>query len=358
MFDTSTLASSTHGHRFERFSELTLSLSNAELERLRDIAQECVDASVVTDPEAFVMLAQDHASSLPAGVLERLRIFRRFGSPTGGLLIHGCPVFEVPATPRDPTLSVGTRLTAAGVLGIMTAVIGDQYGFRPELSGHIIQDIVPVPSFELSQQSISSEEALCLHVESAFTEDRADYVALFCLRADHDRVAATTLSSIENIMPQLSARTIEILRQPRFKTAVDESFLRGIGSTDPIYVGPIRVFSGSLERPRIRADFSETTGLDDEAQSALEILGRCVQDTATAIRLEPGDLLYVDNHHAFHGRTSFRARWDGADRWLLRTFVTRDLARTEGHRPMDGRIVDIDYCSGDDIYISGTTYSD
>jgi L-asparagine oxygenase len=238
------------------------------------------------------------------------------------------------------------------VLGIITAVIGDQYGFKPELAGHIIQDIVPVPGFERTQQSISSEKDLYLHVESAFTDDRADYVALFCLRADHDKVAATTLSPIEEILPCLSAATVEILRQPRFKTTVDESFLRGIGITGPIYVGPIRVFSGSVDRPRIRADFAETTGLDAAAQSAVDELMRFAQRAARPFRLQPGDLLFVDNHHAFHGRTPFRARGDGADRWLLRTFVARDLSRSESHRPSDGRIVDNNYSVGSDILVA------
>jgi L-asparagine oxygenase len=229
------------------------------------------------------------------------------------------------------------------VLGIITAVLGDQYGFKAEMSGQLIQDIVPVAGFERTQQSISSEANLYMHVESAFTEDRPDYVALFCLRADHEHVAGTTLSSIEAILPRLPDGAAGILRQPRFKTKVDASFLRGIGSADPIYVGPIRVLTGSGSRPRIRADFAETTGLDRAAQGALDELRRCAADTAVEIRLKSGDLLLVDNHRAFHGRTPFRARWDGADRWLLRAFLTKDLSRSEAHRPGDRRIVDTDY---------------
>jgi L-asparagine oxygenase len=186
-------------------------------------------------------------------------------------------------------------------------------------------------------------------VESAFTEDRPDFVALLCLRADHDRVAATTLSPVERIMPLLSRHTVEILREPRFRTTVDASFLQGLGTAEPIRVGPIQVLSGSLERPRVRADFAETTGLDDEAQEALDELKRCVDKVAITVLLEPGDLLFVDNHRAFHGRTSYRARWDGADRWLLRTSVTRDLSRSEARRPFDGRIVDTDYSRGENV---------
>jgi len=124
---------------------------------------------------------------------------------------------------------------------------------------------------------------------------------------------------------------------------VDMSFLRGIGRSEPIYAGPIRVFSGSADHPRVRADFAETTGIDDEAQAALEELRRAAEKVAMTIFLEAGDLLLIDNHHAFHGRTPFTARWDGQDRWLLRTSTTRDLSRSAAHRPGDGRVIDVDY---------------
>jgi L-asparagine oxygenase len=320
-----------------------LSLLPGEVERMRRASLECVACDLVEDAEGFVAQAQRHVSALPDDLADCLRVFRRYGSPTGGLLIRGLPTFEVPATPADPKLAIGTTVTAAGLLGIISAVIGDQYGFRPELNGHIIQDIVPVPGFEQTQQSISSNAELYTHVELAFTDDRADNLVLFCLRADHERIAGTTLSPIEAMLPLLSDNAIEILRQPCFRTTVDRSFLRGIGRDAPIYTGPIRVFTGCIERPRIRADFAETTGTSRDAQAALDELRWAAEKVAVVIRLEPGDLLVIDNHHAFHGRTPFRARWDGGDRWLLRTSTTRDLSRSAAHRPGDGRIVDVNY---------------
>jgi L-asparagine oxygenase len=346
---TADIPESPAAHPRHGTAELEISLSPAELERLRAAAEHCVAAGVVADAEEFAMRALAGTAALPAPLLEGLRAFRRYGSPIGGLLVRGCPTFDVPRTPEDPTAAVGTTLVAAGVFGIITAVVGDQYGFEPELGGNIIQDVVPVRGFEYTQQSVSSAEELYSHVESAFTEDRPDFVALLCLRADHDRVAATTLSPVERIMPLLSRHTVEILREPRFRTTVDASFLQGLGTAEPIRVGPIQVLSGSLERPRVRADFAETTGLDDEAQEALDELKRCVDKVAITVLLEPGDLLFVDNHRAFHGRTSYRARWDGADRWLLRTSVTRDLSRSEARRPFDGRIVDTDYSRGENV---------
>ena len=53
--------------------------------------------------------------------------------------------------------------------------------------------------------------------------------------------------------------------------------------------------------------------------------------------LEPGDLLVVDNAVAVHGRSPFRARFDGTDRWLQRSFVVGDLAPSAGERI--GRVI-------------------
>ena len=74
-------------------------------------------------------------------------------------------------------------------------------------------------------------------------------------------------------------------------------------------------------------------------------------------RLEAGDLLLIDNHDAFHGRSSFRHHGNGEDRWLLRTFITKDLSRSRVHRPGDGRIVDTDYAAGDNVMALSTTTS-
>jgi L-asparagine oxygenase len=331
----------------ERGSEISLALACAEAERLAQAARQCSGWDLVEDADGFVREAQRLVSFLPERLADRLRSFRRYGTRTGGLLIRGLPVFTVPLTPATPQVAVGPTLDAAGLLGIVSAVLGDQVGFRPELDGHIVQDIVPVAGQERTQQSVSSVEELYTHTELAFADDdcRADYLVLFCLRADHEGVAATTLSSVESVLPLLSSDTVEILAQPRFRTTVDQSFLRGLRRDTPIWIGPIRVLALTAGRPRIRADFAETAGIDGAAQEALNELREAAERVAIEIRLRPGDLLVIENNHAFHGRTPFRARWDGLDRWLLRTSIVGYLARSAEHRPGDARVIDVDYVS-------------
>ena len=53
----------------------------------------------------------------------------------------------------------------------------------------------------------------------------------------------------------------------------------------------------------------------------------------------PGDLAILDNRVTAHGRTAFRPRYDGADRWVQRTFVIADLRRSRDHRPDDGYVL-------------------
>jgi alpha-ketoglutarate-dependent taurine dioxygenase len=48
--------------------------------------------------------------------------------------------------------------------------------------------------------------------------------------------------------------------------------------------------------------------------------------------LEPGDVCFIDNFKAVHGRRAFKARYDGHDRWLKRVNITRDLRKSRAER--------------------------
>jgi L-asparagine oxygenase len=300
---------------------------------------------VAAQIEDFVLEAQVQAAQLSEQLRRRLLAFRRFGHPSGGLLIGGVPIGALPATPDRADAMVGAKGTGAAALSILVACLGDQYGFRPELGGNVVQDILPVRGFERQQISVGSTVDLHAHTETAFSPHRPDYVALLCLRSDHERRAATTLSSVDAMLPLLDEPTIDVLRQPRFTTKVDPSFLIGGDLSEDVCIGPICVFTGPRHRPQLRADFAEMAGNDPVAQRALESLGDAAIEKRTIVRLDQGEMLVVDNNRAVHGRTPFLPRYDGRDRWLLRSLITRDLARSEDARPMDLRIVEPRYAS-------------
>jgi L-asparagine oxygenase len=322
---------------------IVLSLTQEEKEQVWSLAQAAERLDPVGDADGYVLESHELAAGLPIRLRQTLLRFRMNKERVGGLLVRNLPIGEIPRTPAHADFGVGSTLLASKTMSLAVSPLGDMFGFRPELGGRIIQDILPVQGFEDTQQSISSRAPLEMHCETAFTYTRADYVGLLCVRQDREKIAATLLSPAHKVLAALDPETVELLKEPRFSTTVDGSFLRGSGLTEAVVVQPIRVVTGTDDHPYLRADFAETAGLDPEAQKAVDDLYRAACEVAGSIFLEPGDLLLIDNHQTFHGRTPFRMHSDGWDRWLLRSFVTRDLAKSVADRPGNGRIVDIDY---------------
>ena len=170
------------------------------------------------------------------------------------------------------------------------------------------------------------------HTEAAFHPHRPRYLLLICLRGDPS--AITTLSSIHEVLPLLSDTTREALFEPRFRTAVDESYLHGrrnvLGAAMP-------VLSGDRELPTMVFDADLMVGTDAAADDALRELASAVEALQTGVALEAGDLLVVDNAVAVHGRTPYSPRFDGTDRWLQRAFVVSDLRPSAAER--QGRVI-------------------
>ena len=158
------------------------------------------------------------------------------------------------------------------------------------------------------------------HTEAAFHPHRPRYLMLLCLRGDEH--AVTTLSSIFEVLPHLPGRVVDTLFQPRFRTAVDESYLHGRSN----------VLSGERVRPTLVFDADLMVGTDDEADDALLALSAAVEARHTGLALQAGDLLVVDNNVAVHGRTPYQPRFDGYDRWLQRSMAVIDLLASAGQR--------------------------
>ena len=70
----------------------------------------------------------------------------------------------------------------------------------------------------------------------------------------------------------------------------------------------------------------------EEARLAMDQLIRAIDENLTGLSLLPGECLFIDNYKAVHGRSSFKARFDGTDRWLKRITVARDLRKSRGAR--------------------------
>ncbi|WKX69496.1 clavaminate synthase family protein [Streptomyces sp. XD-27] len=294
-----------------------------------------VAAGRIDTPE-WVAAARDAWCDLPAGLRRGLRAFRRDSGPSGALLVRGLPVDE-PALPDTPTGRGSVQHTAtvpAAVLLTVAAGLGDPAAFRPEKSGALVQDVVPVPGQEEFQGNAGSV-LLSFHTENAFHPHRPDFVMLLCLRADHEGVAGLRTACVRQALPLLSEAGRTALRSKEFVTAAPPSFGTVAGASTPH-----AVLTGAPDDPDVRVDFAATRATTPRAARALDELNELFDLTAQTVRLTPGDLAIVDNRVTVHGRTPFRPRYDGRDRWLQRSFVLTDLRRSRGLRARDGYVLD------------------
>jgi Fe(II)/alpha-ketoglutarate-dependent arginine beta-hydroxylase len=227
-------------------------------------------------------------------------------------------------------------------LTLMSSLLGDVFGWATQQDGKIIHDVLPIRDHINEQIGTGSEQEITWHNEDAFHPCRGDYVALMCLR-NTDKVP-TTVAAIDLL--KLEEDLKAILFEPRFIIRPDYSHYKALNSLqqsgdekyeriDKMMNEPekLPVLFGDRNAAYIRIDpfFMDTPG-DREARKALEALISMIDDILIEIILNPGEICFIDNYKAVHGRKAFKARFDGADRWLKRLNITRDLRKSRGLR--------------------------
>jgi alpha-ketoglutarate-dependent taurine dioxygenase len=286
--------------------------------------------------EDVVHAAAVGARALPDDVDDALLRFAVAPPRAGALLLRNVPIGELPPTPPAPDAPVAKNLATELALLTVARRLGQPVGYVPEHGGRIVQNIVPTQSDADSQTSTSSRSNLMFHTETAFHPHRPRYLLLLCLRGDAS--AHTTLASVHDIMDHLPDDLVDVMFEPRFRTAVDASFLAGRINE----LGPARpLVTGTRDEPTFIFDADLTVGIDTAAQDVLVAVRAAIADVETSVVLEPGDLLVVDNNVAVHGRSPFSARFDGTDRWLQRSFVVTDLAPSAADRV--GRVITTEF---------------
>jgi L-asparagine oxygenase len=286
--------------------------------------------------EELVHAAALGGRDLPLEVDEALLRFTVAPPRAGALLLRGLPIGPLPPTPPAPAAPVDKDLATELVLLTIARRLGQPVGYVPEHGGRIVQNIVPTRNDADRQTSTSSRSNLMFHTETAFHPHRPRYLLLLCLRGDP--TARTTLASIHDVMDRLPDDMVEMMFEPRFRTAVDVSFLGGRTNQ----LGPARpLVTGTRTEPTFVFDAELTVGTDTAAEDTLVAVRKAIDEVTTWVVLEPGDLLIVDNNVAVHGRSAFTARFDGTDRWLQRSFVVTDLAPSAAERV--GRVITTEF---------------
>jgi L-asparagine oxygenase len=250
-------------------------------------------------------------------------------------------------TPEHIHEHLGETTTLARIQAILLSSLGGEIlSYEAEGDGRIFQDIIPVKNMEKQQTSIGSNIELEIHTEQAFSKYRPDFLSLACLRSDP--AAWTYILPVDVLLAHLSVEDIAFLQQPLWNIGVDLSFrLRGEAFLEGDIRGPIPILSFSESESEPESESRENyflcfdqdlmTGITEEAQEMITKIVQIYYEYRTAICLQPGDILILDNRKVVHGRSAFSPKYDGTDRFLIRCFATRDYEKSESVRK--GRMV-------------------
>lgn len=276
---------------------------------------------------------------VPERVAKKLIDFKRNSNEYGTLLIRKLPTDpDLPSTPEDGRVVTNkTSSVSEYCLFLMMMHLGEPIAYADEKEGALIQNICPIKGAEKKQENTGSVY-LEFHTEDGFHPHKPDYIGLYCLKSDHERIAKTASASIRRALPHLSSGAISLLRQPFYHIRAAASFSEDEESTP--YSNIMPVISGDLLEPEMCIDFFAMEAINSAAQVALDMLKAALLCVAVDYVLTPGDLLIVDNRVAAHARTGFKAHYDGSDRWLQRMFVVQDFRRSRASRAEDGHIVE------------------
>lgn len=302
-----------------------LNLRPQEAGQLRAIAAEVCDAVDVGSCGADLFEALDTGRKrIPARLAAHLMLLRS-DEPVDCLIVHGLDVDEIGLLPTPSDWRVAdkraTRTQDVQVL-LLAGCLGHAFGWEGQQDGRLVNDIVPVKADENCQLNSSSREAVAWHTEDAFQQYPADYVGLLGLR-NRDGVK-TGVSCAREWVPD--ARLDALFVTP--VTQMPDLAFEGEARAWP---GP--ALFGDRRMPYVRLDphFLQRP-LPPEVEDALAVLDSVVERTMRRVVVGPGDVLLVDNMRAVHSRDSFVPRYDGADRWLKRVTISRDIRRTRSNQ--------------------------
>lgn len=252
----------------------------------------------------------------------------------GVCVIPNIKIGDIPRTPAS-----GRDLKLPEVEKVMrdyAAHYGTPFGYLQEQVDNVFQQIVPLKSLESVQISSSSVTELDLHTETAFHPYPPDYVFLLCLRGDPK--AFTTYANLEVVLKKIGETTQKVLRQPWYTTRIDASFILN-GQKDKSIEMPILM--GEKQETRIVYDRFLMNAKSTAARMALAELNKAIESSTRKIALKTGELMIIDNRKTVHGRLPFTPKYDGTDRWLMRTLVRKQLPPSEFLQGEKGEIVNI-----------------
>ena len=331
-----------------------IELTDDEIEVMKKLAMN-IDTSPSLTPDLYCSQVKIACAHVPERINTLLQNFANKGSNTGFLLIRRIPIDELPSTPENNNCKIGEQTILAKIQSIFVSVISNMIAYEAEGYGRLYQDVIPVKSMEKNQTSISSSVELEIHTEQAFSKLRPDILSLACLRGC--ATAYTYILPVQSIIKNVTDAELEMLKTPLWNTGVDLSFkLNGHEFIEGDIRGPMSIIRGDkdprlenedprliIDDPLLVFDQDLMSGITDESNEMIKKIVDIYYKNRLSHNLTPGEIVFIDNNRAVHGRSPFVPNYDGLDRFLVRCFGVYNYEYSAYARENGGRVVSAIY---------------
>ncbi len=320
-------------------------LRDDEIEGITRVAKTLLMRHESVETRAFAADCALAAQELPRTLRALAQRFRQLALPCSVLLLRGVPVDDTRIGESPPHWDAPWRnppcLAEEAAQCLLTALLGDMFGWRTQENGRFLRHIVPIREDHGEQLGGGSSVTLVWHNEEAFHTHRADFLSILCYR--NDERARTIFCGIDEI--DIPDDMWRVLSAPRFTIQPDKSHLpeQNVSAQwrldDHVFEQirrmhenpePVPALSGLRAKPWLRIDEAFMSALpgDDEAARALRWLLDACYAHQTSVVMQPGDMVWVDNKRAVHGRTVYTPNYGPRQRWLRRVNVHTNLRET------------------------------
>jgi L-asparagine oxygenase len=312
-------------------------LSHEEVNSLYQLAFR-ITASPSVNPEIFIHEVKCLSNFVPMRIK---KLLKTFSDGSGHILIRKIPTVDKPSTPSDNTHHLGEKTTMAKIQALFNQNLGEMVAYEAEGYGRLFQDMVPNFQLSQTQTSLSSNVELEIHTEQAFSGLKPDYLSLACLRGDPN--AKTYVFHINTLLENLTEEKIEMLYKPLWKIGVDMSFKMNkyIHFLEGNVRGPLPILD--KETGLFVFDQDLMSGITEEAENLKKEIIEIYRIKKSELVLEEGDVVILDNRCVVHGRSPFNPKYDGSDRFIVRSFVMTDYKKSEYARQNSLRMIETKY---------------
>jgi len=340
---------------------MKLVLTQEEINLLLDLASS-ITACPSKEPELFIHQINNMCVFIPSRIKNIIEEFSykvneynyyndgfRNNDPQfddGYLVISTIPIqkeldIKKIQTPPDNKQHIGETTVIAKIQAFFNQLLGEMIAYEAEGDGRLFQDMVPNKSLSDTQTSLGSTVELEIHTEQAFSKWKPDFLSLACLRSDPE--AQTYVLHKHDIMRNLSEVQRCLLYKPLWTIGIDMSFKmnKDIEFIETDVRGPMPIIhKDGVDKDPIKAELLEKgyyscdqvndklvfdqdlmNGVTEEAEHLKNEIIQIYYDHRKSYVLQQGDILILDNRRVVHGRSSFRPKFDGKDRFILRSFV-------------------------------------